>query len=64
MIRSGSDEKRQTLPIWNEKYYLVLDPVNSYIRRLCYQEIAATYGDLLSVVKLDEDNQVIMDETP
>lgn len=58
MIKNGSEEKRQEIPQWEGKYYLVLDPVNSYIRRLYYQEIESTFGSLLSVVKLDEDNQV------
>ena len=58
IIRSGTEEERMKLPQWEGKYYLILDPMNSYIRRLCYQEIPETYGDLLSVMKLNEDNKV------
>ena len=46
------------MPQWEGKYYLVLDPVNSYYRRIFYQEIASVYGETVTVVKLDEDNQV------
>ena len=58
VIQKGSDEDRANLPQRDGKYYLVLDPVNSYFRRLIYQEAEGTYGKLLSVVKLDEDNKV------
>ena len=40
------------------KYYLILNPVNSFIRRLLYQEIETNYKSILSVFKLDEDNKV------
>lgn len=39
-------------------YYLVLDPLNAYYRRIIYQEVESGYGSLLSVVKLDMDNMV------
>ena len=60
IIQKGSDEERQALSQCDGKYYLVLDPVNAYYRRLIYQEVEQTYGSLLTVVKLDEDNQVGM----
>ena len=58
VIKQGTEEERSKLPTMNGKYYTVLDPVNSYFRRLLYQEIAKQYGSRLSVVKLEEDNKV------
>ena len=58
VIKNGPEEKRQELPQCDNKYYLILDPLNSYHRRICYQEIGSAYGSSISIVKLAEDNQV------
>lgn len=57
-IQNGTDEARKALNTMDGNYYLVLDPLNAYYRRMIYQEVESGYGNLLSVVKLDMDNMV------
>ena len=57
-MKNGTASQKEELLQRDGKYYLVLDPVNSYYRRIFYQEIASVYGETVTVVKLDEDNQV------
>ena len=57
-IQEGSEEERASLKTMNGNYYLVLDPLSAFYRRLVYQEVESIYNGSLSVVKLEEDNQV------
>ena len=59
-IQNGTEEARKALNTMDGSYYLVLDPLNAYYRRMIYQEVESGYGNLLSVVKLDMDNMVAL----
>ena len=58
VIKNGPEEERQKLAKENGKYYIVLDAMNPFYRRLMYQEVEKQYKDLISLAKLDKDNKV------
>ncbi|OAO16972.1 Poly(A)-specific ribonuclease PARN-like domain-containing protein [Blastocystis sp. ATCC 50177/Nand II] len=57
VIKNGPEEERQKLAKENGKYYIVLDAMNPFYRRLMYQEVEKQYKDLISLAKLDKDNK-------
>ena len=59
VIKNGPEEERQKLAKENGKYYIVLDAMNSFHRRLMYQEAEKQYKDIISLAKLDKDNKVL-----
>lgn len=59
VIKNGPEEERQKLTKENGKYYIVLDAMNSFHRRLMYQEVEKQYKDIISLAKLDKDNKVL-----
>ena len=58
VIKNGPEEERQKLAKENGKYYIVLDALNPFYRRLMYQEVEKQYKDLVSIAKYDKDNKV------
>lgn len=58
VIKNGPEEERQKLAKENGKYYIILDAMNPFYRRLMYQEVEKQYKDLITLAKYDKDNKV------
>lgn len=58
VIKNGPEEERQKLAKENGKYYIILDAMNPFHRRLMYQEVEKQYKDLILLAKYDKDNKV------